>query len=698
MKTIFQFALVIVICWGCNSKGLVQTNAWKVFVDQSNGTIKLEQNGQEKPVTIADGNKPGFYFITNDADSLQHFSELETIEQSGDNEITATYVTSDKRFGKVVIGSDANGFVSMKITVIPTEDVKRKGIIIKSNADEHYYGLLERTVDGPQGLSWKPSITQALDLRGQKVEMAVKHTLGIYTPFYVSTHGYGVLVHGTWPGHYDMAATDPGNIRFAFEGGQLELSFITGPTVLDATKHATKVTGTTILPPKWVFNTFRWRDEHAQKPVFYDSTKNISPYNADLVEDVLMLQAYDIPCSVMWLDRPWGPGRRGYDNVAWDDQRFPNHKAMINWLGKKGEKLALWIAPWAMGKKMLGEAEANGYLIPHTEWEDSSVLIDLTNPAAVSWWQQQYLKPLLEEGVAGFKMDRSEERFYDHQETVLYNKKTVRQMRNDYPVLYGKAANEIATEVRPDDFVLFPRASYTGGQKYTTFWGGDIRPGQWGLRTALIAVQRCAFMGFPIWGSDTGGYGSSPLLRENVARWLAFSCFTPIMEVRPLHNRAPWDMPTVPSYDTTLIATYRLYAKIHEKLMDYSYKMAQQAHEDGTPIVRPLAMMHPDDEKCINHWDEFYYGDDLLVGVPWQEGKKQFDMYLPEGNWKDAWSGKEYEGSTEVTVDCPMYKSPIFIRQGSSVDLGDLAALYRESFEIASKKPDLMALQKAEFK
>ena len=537
-----------------------------------------------------------------------------------------------------------------------------------------------------------------LDLRGQHVEMAVKHTLGIYSPFYISSSGYGVLVHGTWPGEYDMAATNPESVRFAFEGDQLDLSFISGPTVFDATRNATKITGTTILPPKWAFNTFRWRDVHTQRPAFYDGTANISPYNADLVEDVLMLQAFDIPCSVMWLDRPWGPGNRGYDNVAWDDQRFPNHKAMIDWLNSKGEHLVLWIAPWALGDKMVQEAQDKDYLIPNTEWEDGSILIDFTNPAAVSWWQQQYLKPLLEEGVAGFKMDRSEERFYDHQQTELFNHETVRQMRNEYPVLYGKAANEIATDVRKNDFVLFPRASYTGGQKYTAFWGGDIPPGQWGLRTALIAVQRCAYLGFPLWGSDTGGYGSHDLSRENVARWLAFSCFTPIMEVGPLYNRAPWDMPTVPSYDTTLIATYRLYAKLHAQLMDYSYALAEQANQDGTPIVRPLSMMFPDDSNALDHWDEFFYGNDILVGVLWQEGQQQLDMYLPEGNWKDAWTGKEYQGPVNVPVDCPMYKSPIFVRQGSSVDLGDLNALYQESFQIASKKPDLMALQKEEFK
>jgi hypothetical protein len=41
-----------------------------------------------------------------------------------------------------------------------------------------------------------------------------------------------------------------------------------------------------------------------------------------------------------------------------------------------------------------------------------------------------------------------------------------------------------------------------------------------------------------------------------------------------------------------------------------------------------------------------------------------------------------------------MYKIPIFIRQGASVELGDLNALYQESLEIAKEQPDMKTLEK----
>src|SRR5450756_3120534 len=69
-------------------------------------------------------------------------------------------------------------------------------------------------VDGPQQASWAPGITEALNLRGQKVEFLVKPTLSIYAPFYLSSRGYSVTVRSTWPGHFDFAATNPERVSY----------------------------------------------------------------------------------------------------------------------------------------------------------------------------------------------------------------------------------------------------------------------------------------------------------------------------------------------------------------------------------------------------------------------------------------------------------------------------------------------------
>jgi len=322
-----------------------------------------------------------------------------------------------------------------------------------------------------------------------------------------------------------------------------------------------------------------------------------------------------------------------------------------------------------------------------------TTLIDFTYPEAVAWWQQM-LKKLIDQGVVGFKLDRGSEIVPSDLETKWYNGKTAREVHNDYPRLYLKAVHDILKKELGDDFVAMARPGYAGSQKYGFFFGGDIPGTEWGLRTAIIAVQRAASMGFPFWGSDTGGYHGG-CDREIIARWLAFSCFCPLMEIGPTENVGFWNTPSPPKYDKELIATWRLYAKIRQNLLDYTYSCAKISHEEGIPIVRPMYMAFPDDPNCTLRWEQYMYGDDILVGLIWEKGQLKKEVYLPATRWVDAWDpAKIYEGGKTYTFDCPFHKIPILLREGSEINLGDLNKLYEESLTLAQEPPNLEELQK----
>jgi alpha-glucosidase (family GH31 glycosyl hydrolase) len=260
--------------------------------------------------------------------------------------------------------------------------------------------------------------------------------------------------------------------------------------------------------------------------------------------------------------------------------------------------------------------------------------------------------------------------------------------------MYVKATYDIASKYRGRDFVLMPRAAYTGSSPYAVFWGGDVAATQEGLRASIIAVQRAAVMGYPNWGSDTCGYGNSPMEQEVCGRWLAFSCFTPIMEVGPTRNVGFWNLPRVPDYDAELIAIWRLYARLHERLASYSYKLAQEAQKTGIPIVRPLFMVDPQSPEAWTSWQTYLYGPDLLVSPIWEKGKREQDVYLPKGQqWRDVWHPEKiYRGGQTIRVHADLHQIPLFIRDGSPVALGDLNREYQEARAIAQNKPNLKAL------
>ncbi|HPU57622.1 MAG TPA: glycoside hydrolase family 31 protein, partial [Verrucomicrobiota bacterium] len=250
---------------------------------------------------------------------------------------------------------------------------------------------------------------------------------------------------------------------------------------------------------------------------------------------------------------------------------------------------------------------------------------------------------------------------------------------------------EVARKHRGNDFVCMPRAAYTGSSRYGVFWGGDVGGTQEGLRASIIAIQRSAVMGYPVWGADTCGYNQQLMETEVCSRWLAFSCFNPIMEVGPTRNVGFWNYHNPPSYDAHLIAAWRLYARLHERLADYSYAAAREAHRTGMPIVRPLFLVDPKAPEAWTNWWTFQYGPDILVSPVWKKGQREQQVYLPAGQkWRDAWdTSKVYDGGQTITVPSEIHHIPIFIREGAKIELGDLNREWAESQEIAQVRPDL---------
>jgi len=369
------------------------------------------------------------------------------------------------------------------------------------------------------------------------------------------------------------------------------------------------------------------------------------------------------------IDRPWAEGQQGYGNYTWDPLRFPNGDEMVKVLHDRGWRVVIWGAPWAIGKikgQDFGpEAREKGYIIGTRN-------IDYTNPAAVEWHKQKISQFIKRSNIDGWKLDRSEEYLPSTARDIWHDGRNGLQVHNDYPRMYVKTYYDGTKAVRGDDFVLMPRAAYTGQQKWCIVWGGDTRgcterlfkckSTDKGLRSTIISLQRMAMMGFPFWGSDTGGYQTFRS-RDVFARWLQFSAFCPLMEIGGVDSHEPWAMPIEPSYDEEIIRIYNRYTWLHQRLVDYTYDLAVRAHKTGNPVVHPLVFDWPHDEKVKDMWDEYMYGPAFLVAPIWEEGKRSREVYLPEGEWIYLWDReKTYTGPTTIEQDAPMDTIPVYIR------------------------------------
>ncbi len=541
--------------------------------------------------------------------------------------------------------------------------------------NEHFYGLTERIVDDRLTSEIAPQEVGHLDRRGETVEMYVTPTMALYSPFLMSSRGWGSFVEGTMIGHYDLAAADPDTVAIDFEvsptTGEHDMTLFAGgiDSILDS---YTALTGRPYLPPKWGFKHLRWRDEHRiGTPAMLDGTA----MNSDFVDDITHYEQYGIPAGNYEFDRPWTAGttdhgQQGFTSFRFDPERFPNSDAMLASLAKRGYHVFVFGAPWALGENAT-DATANHWYAP-----GSDTLIDYTNPDAVAWWKAK-VETLVDMGISGMKLDRGEESIPDQQTDVWADGRTGREVKNDYPELYSKVHFDAFQEKLGADFVHYLRAGYAGSQALSIFWGGDSpgtsyfgggKPTDLGLRAAILELAHSALLGFPIWGSDTGGYYEFGD-REVFARWLAFSAFCPLMEIGGGGTHAPWEMPTDPFHDDQMIDIYRYYVTLHHELIPLFMSLAIDANASGRPIARPLVFDFPDDHAVADLWDELMLGPDLLMAPVWKTGTRSRSVYLPEGRWRSISSPTYVTGPGTFQIDTPFDRIPAFLREGGVLPL-----------------------------
>ncbi len=184
---------------------------------------------------------------------------------------TGEAMTADGHRVRLTITPQGTTF-DFSMSATPAADITKWGIAIDARPGEYFTGLMERVVDGPQQASWSPGISEAMNLRGQKVEMIVKPTTSIYAPFYLSSRGYAVFVKGTWPGLFDFAVSQRDRAGIEFEGPSFEMKVYTGDRPADLVRAHAMDAGPPALPPKGSYRPCAWRAVHTHPTAYYDGT------------------------------------------------------------------------------------------------------------------------------------------------------------------------------------------------------------------------------------------------------------------------------------------------------------------------------------------------------------------------------------------------------------------------------------------
>jgi alpha-D-xyloside xylohydrolase len=126
------------------------------------------------------------------------------------------------------------------------------------------------------------------------------------------------------------------------------------------------------------------------------------------------------------------------------------------------------------------------------------------------------------------------------------------------------------------------------------------------------------------------------------------------------------------SYGEKAGAIMERYLRLRERLKPYVLEVMREAHERGLPVMRPLFLEFPEDQAAWSVDDAYLFGRDVLVAPVLTAGATTRTTYLPAGAaWTDAWTGQTYEGGAAVTVDAPLDRIPLFLRDGASLPVAE---------------------------
>jgi alpha-D-xyloside xylohydrolase len=117
-----------------------------------------------------------------------------------------------------------------------------------------------------------------------------------------------------------------------------------------------------------------------------------------------------------------------------------------------------------------------------------------------------------------------------------------------------------------------------------------------------------------------------------------------------------------------LEAQCRTIMELRMKLVPYLHAAFVRYHREGVPPFRALVMDSPGDSRTWAVDDEFLVGESLLV-APVVGNALEREVYLPEGEWYDYWSGQRYDGKQSIKVSAPLEQIPIFVKSGTLLPL-----------------------------
>lgn len=471
-------------------------------------------------------------------------------------------------------------------------------------------------------------------------------------PFYLTSGGYGVLLHECGHASFEIGTENVSRVQFSVPGESLEYFVIEGPSPKQVLERLTALTGRPPLVPAWSFG------------LWLTTSFTTSYDEATCTSFIQGMRDRDIPLHVFHFDCFW---MREFEwcNFIWDEEVFPDPRAMLARLHDMGLKISVWINSYiAQQSPLFHEAASQGFLLKRPDgsvwqtdqWQPGMAIVDFTNPGACEWFAGK-IRALAEMGVDTIKTDFGER--IPTEGVVYFNGGDPALMHNLYPLLYNECVFQALEKERgAGQAVLFARSAYVGSQKYPVHWGGDCNSTFESMAESLRGGLSLGLCGFGYWSHDIGGFEGSPS-PDLYKRWAAFGLLSSHSR---LHGSTSYRVPWL--VDEESCDVLRHFTKLKCSLMPYLYQAAIEAAAAGTPMMRAMLLEFPEDPTAWFLDRQYMLGSSLLV-APVMSASGEVSFYLPAGTWTELTTGRTCTGGVWRNETHDFMSMPLYIRENT---------------------------------
>jgi alpha-D-xyloside xylohydrolase len=514
-----------------------------------------------------------------------------------------------------------------------------------------------------------------LDQKGIVLDL-VQRNAEVSIPFLLSSRGYGLLWNNPAVGRVELGRTAT---RWVSDSArQIDYWVTTGPPA-DITARYAEVTGHAPMLPSWAAGFW-------QSKLRYRTQE-------ELLQVAREYHRRGLPLSVIVADFfHWTQ----LGDWRFEPSEWPDPQAMVDELSALGVRLMVSVWPSVSVMSENYEPMLNaGYFIAnergapghHADWPDRHAttrlpvaFYDTSNPEARRYvWDQLYAN-YYSYGIKLFWLDACEPELRPgHVDNLRLSGGPGREILNRYPADHARTIYDGMRAAGEEQVVSLVRSAWAGSQQWGAFlWSGDIPATFQSLAAQVRAGLNVGLSGIPWWSTDIGGFHGGdpgdPEYRELIVRWFQYGVWCPLFRLHgdrlprsPLSQAMSGGPNEVWSYGDEVYAIVAEILQLRERIKPYVLEQMASAAENGAPPMRPLWFDFPDDPTAWTVEDQYLFGPSVLVAPVTTFGARSRDLYLPEGPvWTDAYSHERFGAGQWVTVQAPLDRIPIFLRDGAA--------------------------------